>query len=113
MKSMKLLERDGLTPNMLSKYEQGERVPTSRGRHLLLLWGLLRGRCQITPSEANNWLILGGQGLLATHEMTLLFVNGMPPYALPLTPTREAALDDLLHQLLQLMRRLNEDGVPK
>ena len=37
LKTIGLRERDGLTPNMLSKYELGERVPESRDRHLLLL----------------------------------------------------------------------------
>jgi len=105
---MGMLERDGLTPGMLAKYEVGQRVPESRGRHLLLLWGLTRARCQLSPTEANVWLILGGQGLLAAHEIELIFDEGVPLYALPITPTREATLDELLHQLLLLLRNLNE-----
>lgn len=107
LKMLGMLEQDGLTSSMLSKYEVGQRVPEARGRHLLLLWGLTRAGCPLAPSDANTWLILGGQGLLAAHEMKLIFGNSTPLYALLVTPARDAALDDLLEQLLQLLRRLN------
>ena len=109
LKMLGLLEHDGLTSSMLSKYEVGQRVPEARGRHMLLLWGLIRDGYPLTPSAANTWLILGGQGLLATHEIQVIFSTPtsdnscLPPIVLG----RDTVLRDLLEQILSVLKQLN------
>lgn len=59
--------------SILSKYENGKRIPEDRERHLELIETLITFGGITSPSEVNNWLASAKKGLLNDSELQLLF----------------------------------------
>jgi hypothetical protein len=59
----------------LSRYENGRRIPDDRQRHIDLVSCLVKLDGIVTLEEANQWLSLGGRGLLTLEEQIHLFPN--------------------------------------
>lgn len=60
-------------------YENGNRLPKDRSRHLDLVEGLVRLSGIQTPEEADGWLALAGQSYLTPEERQLIFRDATNP----------------------------------